>query len=186
GGGGGGGGGDGGGGGGGGGGGTNPLVDNIINNSNIAIASDSTGDCLDVSGNRVGPQTTINQADHNQPLTVCSAGCTGKSVCAALDAGPRLNQNMLNATAAAANAGNSFTIVSLTTGDHASNSQHYMGNAEDLAPKDHSSASFEKLRKFFSDNQQLYNVDKVFCENKSGIASCTSSGITHVHVQFKR
>ena len=170
---------------------TNPLVDSILNNPRITIARDSTGDCKDTSGNRVGPQTIISQADHNRPLTVCSAGCIGQSVCA-VKPGVTLNQNMLNALIAAA-VPHTFTVTSLTTGSHSSNTDpHYTGDAADLVPMTSAAISFENLRKFFADsaNKQLYNVDKVFCENASGIADCNklvpNAAGNHVHVQFKR
>ena len=170
------------------------LAQRILDNSeNITIAPDSTGDCLDTGGNRIGPQTTLKQAAHDQPLTICSAGCKGKLVCTANPA-ITLNPNLLNATKDMAAGGSSFRIESLVTGSHKANSWHYTGDAEDLIPPDHSPASFEKLRNFFADpaNAKHSNVDRASCETQTGrFVGCldklkSGERITHVHVQFKR
>ncbi len=142
------------------------------------------GSCKDTSGNPVGAATNLTEIQNSQPLTTCQSGCSSNSLLTCFNK-VSLNPAVLGALVATERGtGVKFQITSLTTGDHAANSDHYQGNAADIQPLSQTQNNYVILR----DQLRAFSgpSNRVECENNAGVAIATCGvGTTHVHASFK-
>jgi len=148
----------------------------------ISVAG-SNASCKDTTGVPVSAATTLGEVSEQRPVTVCSAGCTGKSMCAP-NPQIQISTKMLAELTRLRDNFN-FTISSITTGDHSGASCHYAGNCVDVVP--------QKKQDYTAMLNQLKVLGgNGFCETKSGrSAACPTAGVSdqadpidHIHVAF--
>lgn len=152
---------------------------------NLLSLASNDADCKNTTGSPVGAETTLSEIANRQPITVCSAGCTGKSVCAP-NTQLNISTKMLGVLHKIYEIHTDFTITSITTGDHSSVSCHYGGNCVDVAPE--KKEDYGQLRAQI----QTLGATRAFCETKSGKeAPCDTAGrtdsadpIDHIHASF--
>lgn len=147
----------------------------------------TSADCKDIFGNPVSAKTTIDELAAGKPVTVCSSGCTGQSVCQQ-NPSVKVSAPMIGAIASMNQEGYKFTASSLTTGAHSSASCHYGGVCVDIVPQNQTGAGYEAIRQRLG---QSTSGVTAFCETKSGKnVSCFSSNtgdpIDHIHALFPR
>lgn len=137
----------------------------------------SSGDCSSPSG-IVSPQSNMTSVKNGKLMAACYAcgksGYEGTKACA--DDAVRPNTKMLQAIVAVRNSGLSFTITSISGGNHSDSSAHYNGKGIDVAP-----ATQALLNAFIANGASPTS----FCENKSGgrVNGC-GGGADHIHIVF--
>ncbi|HEY4523961.1 MAG TPA: pilin [Candidatus Paceibacterota bacterium] len=128
----------------------------------------------------VGACETLRAVAAGEPPPVCSNNCTHASACL-----PNSNVHISTAMLTAidslkTNDRLSFTVSSITTGSHATNSKHYQGKAVDFIAT--GNTSYAQLEAKINEKQPSF----VQCENLGGSKiPCSSSGVTHLHAEFR-
>src|SRR3989338_3792753 len=140
-----------------------------------------TASCKDIFGSPVGAKTTIDELADSKPVTVCSSGCTGQSVCQQ-NPSVKVSAPMLGALSSTRVEGKQFIISSITTGSHSSLSCHYSGNCVDVVPKSGSIAEWENIR---SSLASKVSGAIVKCEQGGSFVDCgainPSNPTAHIH-----
>ncbi len=99
-------------------------------------------------------------------------GCITGGVSGTVTVNPAILSNLLDL----AQSGTRFMITSLTTGMHSANSDHYRGEAVDIAPAGTAGPAW------FSPRDYLNRIGgTAFCESPSGVKLPTCGGADHIH-----
>ncbi len=144
--------------------------------SSTAISESSSGDCKDANGNQVSPASNLNELKEGRPMTVCNATCKKDGTPCTGSVTPPMK--MLNWMLEVASTGKSFTIVSISGGQHATNSAHYGGLAVDI---DADNAEFAGLVDAFE--AKGANKPQTACDLNGAFVDCSLAN--HVHVDFR-
>jgi hypothetical protein len=145
----------------------NEIAQQILGNSRISLVT--TGDCKDASGNVVSPRRNIQEMADSGRTVVCNSSCkTSGTPCTGSVV---LNDSLLQGMITAANS-RSYTVISISGGQHSLGSVHYSGRAVDVSPHT------EEIVRLFSSS----GANNVFCDFDGSNVSCASA--SHVHASF--
>lgn len=149
-------------------------------NARPGVRWEGGGDCLNVSGQRVGATTNRAELLAAVPVTTCSSGCSTSPIACA-PTGRTPNTALLGTLDFLSSPVNNinFTITSIATGDHSRNSVHYQHRAVDIK---NPSISYTQLDNLLA---TIPAVSRHFCEDRNGIVPCSSPGINHLHFEVR-
>ncbi len=139
-----------------------------------------SGECNSPSG-AVSPKSDIQNIIDGKAMSVCSSTCKSKGSNGCTDNAVSANETMLRAIITVKST-LGFIIISIAGGAHSLTSDHYAGNALDIAPPTQAI-----LDAFVTNGAKADTGDKKgsFCESKAGARVVCSSGQgDHVHVKF--
>ena len=156
---------------------TSDVAQNKINAQ--TLADEKVQFSADASCGGASAATNFEELRTGQPITICFRGCTPSSTCK--PDGRTATVKLLSDLVLLYARGLRFGVSSISTGNHASASAHYVGKAVDITPR--GSTSFLDLR------YAMINLNPsspyIECEASGGgkIANC-GSGTSHVHVTY--
>jgi len=138
----------------------------------------TSGECSAPNG-QVSPQSNINSLANGSLMVACGHQCKslGSNGCTRTTG---VNETMLRAIIRVKDK-HGFTITSIAGGAHATNSDHYSGNAIDISP-----ATQPLLDAFIANGAVKDNGDRSgsFCEAPNGSRVTCPGGADHIHIKF--
>lgn len=139
-----------------------------------------SGECSSPSG-AVSPKSDIQNLIDNKAMSVCSSTCKSKGSNGCTDNVVTPNITLLKAIVTVKST-LGFTITSIAGGAHSLTSDHYAGNALDIAPPTQA-----LLDAFVANGAKADTGNKggSFCESKDASrVVCASGQADHIHIKF--
>jgi hypothetical protein len=160
------------------------LAQEILNNGNIGL--NTTGSCSSEKG-QVTPQKNIADIAHGTRAARCQAGCEKLGAKGCIENDRNLSNTMLKAIWTVGQT-QRFTITSISGGPHASNSQHYNGNAIDIVPINQTLMDAFVAAGAVKPNGNAASM----CEKQTIVdgkmktigVDCNTGGANHIHLVF--
>ncbi|MDP2837938.1 MAG: pilin [Candidatus Moranbacteria bacterium] len=154
------------------------LAKDILALGNVTLAGN--GSCSSLSG-QVTPKKNIQDVAAGKTMAACIAGpsCASQGTSGCADNIVRPSETMLNAIKTVGQT-KQFTITSIAGGPHALKSNHYTGQAIDIAP-----VTQALLDAFVAAGAAAPAGNASSMCEKSGInVGCSGNGANHIHLVF--
>ncbi|OIP58590.1 MAG: hypothetical protein CO143_02280 [Candidatus Moranbacteria bacterium CG_4_9_14_3_um_filter_45_14] len=139
-----------------------------------------SGECSSPSG-AVSPKSDIQNIIDGKAMSVCSSTCKSKGSNGCKDNAVSANETMLRAIITVKST-IGYIITSIAGGAHSPTSDHYAGNALDIAPPT------QALLDAFVTNGAKNDTGSLggsFCESSAGKwVTCASGQADHIHIKF--